>query len=375
MAVQATGFGPASFDETQNLSQQLNVPADVIVGNKLATLIAELRVTEGSDFILFKLPDDVPPGCYVPIAIRAGGVISNVASISISATGGSCSDATGLSASDIDAAQKSGQIRIGTIVLGRLDIGPLGSGDFANGIFARYDFNSLQQAFSVGNDGQGIRSSFSTPPLGTCTVSAGRATNPNNLFDTPGDPTPYQGLNAGTALNLNGPSGTVQLPAPAYSFSPDGDPITPGDYSADNGAGSAAIGPFKAVLNLSPGLTWTNSGALASQDRTQDLTVTWSGGNPDKEFALIVGLSTGTQATVAFLCTEKVSAGRFTVPAWVLSTIPASGNFALGGQTLQAGLLGVGTASFPNAGRFTATGLDFGVFTYEQATIRLVPYQ
>jgi hypothetical protein len=35
----------------------------------------------------------------------------------------------------------------------------------------------------------------------------------------------------------------------------------------------------------------------------------------------------------------------------------------------------VGTAPLTNVGRFTGTGLDFGVFTYEQTTISLVSYQ
>jgi hypothetical protein len=195
------------------------------------------------------------------------------------------------------------------------------------------------------------------------------------LFDTPPDPIPLQPLNAGPALNLNGPAGTAQLPAPDYSFKPDGNVITPGDYTVDNGAGTPAVGPFKAVLNLPPMVTWTNKDAFTSADRTQDLTVTWSGGNPDKEFALIAGLSVNQQVTGGFLCAEKVAAGKFTVPAWVLSSIPKSDVLTQDGQPVPGGILGIGTASFTNAGRFTATGLDFGVITYEQATLNLLLYQ
>ena len=43
--------GPVSFDETQLVTPELNVPADVIVGNKLATVITQLRLA-GLDFIL-----------------------------------------------------------------------------------------------------------------------------------------------------------------------------------------------------------------------------------------------------------------------------------------------------------------------------------
>jgi 6-phosphogluconolactonase len=372
MVIRATGLGPVTIDETQPLTQELNVPVDVIIGNKLATVVAELRVV-GVDYILIQLPDDAPQGCYVPLAVRAGGVTSNVASISISATGASCSDATGLSASDIDAAQKSGNINMATIVISHIDFGQLG-GDSANGIFARYDFNSLLGAFSPGNNGSGIRSAFGTPPLGTCTVSVGAPTKPNNPFDLPSDNIP-QYLNVGQALNLNGPQGTVKLPAPDYAFNPDGNVITPGDYTVDNGTGTQAFGPFKAVLSMPPMLTWTNKDALSSLDRTQDLTVTWSGGLPDKEFALIVGLSANKQATTGFLCAEKVSAGQFTVPAWVLSSLPASATFTNGNQVVPSGLIGVGSAPLTNVGRFSAPGFDFGVFTYEQATATFASYQ
>ncbi|MCZ2147821.1 MAG: hypothetical protein LC126_08585 [Bryobacterales bacterium] len=76
-----------------------------------------------------------------------------------------------------------------------------------------------------------------------------------------------------------------------------------------------------------------------------------------------------------FLCAEKVAAGKFTIPAWVLSSLPKSDTFALGDQSMPGGLLGVGAAPFTDTGRFTAPGLDFGVLTYEQATIRLASYQ
>jgi uncharacterized protein (TIGR03437 family) len=372
--VQATGLGPATGDETQNLPQELSVTANAIVGNEVAPVLYELRVGDGSDYIVFKLPDDAPQGCYVPVAIQAGGVTSNVASISISATGASCSDATGLAASDIDAAQKAGQFNMGTIVLTHIDFPQLGGSDSADGIFARYDFNSLLSAFSPGNNGQGIRVAFGTPPLGTCTVAPGAPTDPGDPFNLPSDFIP-QYLNAGPALNLNGPQGKAQLPAPRYSFNPDGNVITPGDYTVDNGTGTPAVGPFKATITLPPMLTWTNQTGLASLDRTQDLTVTWSGGIPDKEFALIVGLSSNGQVTAGFLCAEKVSAGQFTVPAWVLSSLPATALFTGGGQSMLGGLLAVGTASFTNVGRFTGLGLDFGVITYEQATVSLANYQ
>src|SRR5262249_54728461 len=153
-------------DETQDFMQLLDIPADVIVGNKLAAVTAKVRTGQGNDFILFKLPDDVPEGCYVPVAVRVGGVTSNVASISIAASGGSCSDPGGFAAADIDAAQKTGQLRMGTILISHLDLGPLGAQDSADAIFTRYDFNTLLASFAPGVNGEGVRGAFATPPPG-----------------------------------------------------------------------------------------------------------------------------------------------------------------------------------------------------------------
>ena len=62
MVIRATGLGAVTFDETQPVTQELNVPADVIVGNKLATVITKLRaagfdeprkrLAEGSQHVL-----------------------------------------------------------------------------------------------------------------------------------------------------------------------------------------------------------------------------------------------------------------------------------------------------------------------------------
>ena len=90
---------------------------------------------------------------------------------------------------------------------------------------------------------------------------------------------------------------------------------------------------------------------------------------------MIIEVAASKQVNVAFLCAEKVTAGKFTVPAWVLSKLPASDTFKDGDQLLPGGLLGVGSAPLTNVGRFTASGLDVGVVTYEQTTFKLVSYQ
>jgi hypothetical protein len=261
------------------------------------------------------------------------------------------------------------------VLLSHIDFPPLGVFDFAVGRFSRYDFNSLLRAGYTGTR-EGIRDQIGNPPLGTCTVSLGQPTDREDPFDVPVDPTFPFVLNVGPALNLEAPAMSVRLQAPSYRGEWEANAIVPGGYSVDNGAGAAPFGAFRAALTIPPMVQWSNKSELASVDRTQDLTVTWTGGNPDKEYVLIGGISASEEVAVGFSCTEKASAGRFTIPAWVLSSLPASATLSLEGTPpIPSGLLAVGTASFTDTGRFTATGLDLGVFAYEQFTVSLAAYR
>lgn len=373
MVVQATGLGAIDADETQQFQQVINAPATVIVGNKSTTPALEARVTAGSDYIAFQLPADVQEGCYVPLAIQAGGVTSNVASISIASSGASCSDPTNFAAADIDLAQKNGQLNVGSITLRHDDIGPLGVQDRADAGFERLDFNSLLSSFGVAA-GSGIRGAAGTPALGTCTVPPGTIADPQNPFNLPRDETFGQFINVGQNLNLSGPQGSAQLPAPNYSFRQDGS-ITPGGYTIDNGAGAPVFGPFKASITLPPVLQWSTPADLTAVDRTQPLTITWTGGVADKEYVWIAGVSQNDQVTAGFLCAEKVAAGQFTIPAWVLSSLPPSGTIAFGPANVPGGVIGVGTSPLTSTARFNAPGLDFVLFSYEQDTISFTNFQ
>ena len=367
--VQATGLGPATFDETQDLSQELSVLVDVIVGNKITAAIYELRVAQGSDFIGFKLPLDAPEGCYVPLAIRAGGVVSNVTSISISSTGTTCSDpVTGLSASDIDLAQASNNLRMGMIVINHFDLFDDGN---ISASFPRYSFPDLLTSLSPGGRIRLIDVGY--PPLGSCTVTAGAPTDVNNFIHLPDDPNFPTSGNAANTLNFGLPSGSLQVQGPPYDAHLPA--LPPGNYTVDNGAGTQAVGPFKATLVVPQPIQWTNVDSINSVPLSQDLTITWSGGDSTKEYVVIVGLSAGVQATSGFLCTERVSAGQFTVPAWVTSTMSASSTFMNDGQVAPGGLIGLGTTSITTSARFAASGLDAGFFMYEQISLKLAPFQ
>jgi hypothetical protein len=211
------------------------------------------------------------------------------------------------------------------------------------------------------------------------------------------DPVAIQRLDAGAALNLAGPLGAKQFPRTgtggfSYDAGGDGllgggipglpglpaatpDYLAPGNYTLNNGSGGAVVGGFATSLTI-PGNppVWNNQDALSNIPRSQDMTVTWSGGVVGA-YISILGSSANPAngAGAEFICTERAEAGTFTVPSWVLSAMPASGvdpsvgGTAVGFLTLQS------TLAQPV--RFQATGTDVGFFNWTLWQAKNVKYQ
>jgi hypothetical protein len=103
---------------------------------------------------------------------------------------------------------------------------------------------------------------------------------------------------------------------------------------------------------MPPTPTFSNRFSLDTVQRSQGVTVNWSGADPGA-IVEIRGISLPqdpTQGGVAFFCQEKASAGQFAIPPYVLLSLPASANKTVVG-------LGVGVSTLI---RFDAPGLDAG---------------
>jgi hypothetical protein len=94
-------------------------------------------------------------------------------------------------------------------------------------------------------------------------------------------------------------------------------------------------------------LNWTNQAADATVVRSQGVALNWSGGGPGS-YVFITGASSSAAVSADFVCFAPVAAGTFTVPPWVLATLPASANGSL--EIVNQSALQT----------FTAPGLDFG---------------
>jgi uncharacterized protein (TIGR03437 family) len=386
VSIWSTGLGPVTGDETAGPlpGNMKNLNIKVWVGGKSATLAYAGRsgCCSGLDQLVIKVPTGVQ-GCFVPLAVQVGGVISTFPSIPVAANGGTCSDPEGLTADMMQKAASGKSISVGTILLSRFTANFVGlplignvaiSEDAGSAYFYSYSPNQL-----LGSRGVTALSAFGSCSLWQC--SGATCVPDEQALSLPG-------LDAGASIIISrAHGGTKQLTkvsTGAYAASLGGggipgltnnpDPYLDPDSYAITGPGGSVVKAFTANINIgsSPisfqakqndsvvASCCSNSSSTGGTiSRSADLNISWSGGDPNG-YAVIVGTSTADapQVTASFACMEKNSAGQFTVPSWVLSGVPKSGTLSQAGLNVSNGFLLMG--SYPSFTSFSAPGLDFG---------------
>jgi uncharacterized protein (TIGR03437 family) len=119
LVVRGTGLGPISSDDAAPPpAGNLNVPVEVYVGGVKADVTSQGRAAccNGVDQIQFTVPPGIQ-GCYVPVAVKIGAIVSNFVTASISPDGSVCSDPIGWSTSDL---QNGAPKNVAEISLARL---------------------------------------------------------------------------------------------------------------------------------------------------------------------------------------------------------------------------------------------------------------
>jgi hypothetical protein len=178
----------------------------------------------------------------------------------------------------------------------------------------------------------------------------------------------YSGsFGTGTAGGVGIPGGIPGLPGTGQPLF-----LNPGDYTV-TGPGGRDVGAFTANIRLPAIFRWTNEEATTRVVRSQDLTITWSGGDPARDYVYVIG-GTSRRNPVAgatFYCSAPASAGRLVVPSVVLSALPPSESV----QGAVTGTLSVFNAPTVEAGRFTAPGIDIGVISYGTGFSKNLAYE
>jgi uncharacterized protein (TIGR03437 family) len=383
VVIWGTGLGPITgSDATTPPVGNLSATVLVYIGGQAATILYQGRSGyPGVDQINVTVPTGVT-GCYVPVEVNAAGIVANFTTMSISTNGGTCSDTVSLAAQDINTAVKNGQSNIGLVAI--TDVTSI-ENTSGTTIIAGYqiDLGAAQFEHRTLSSLQTLRGvNYPIAALGTCTAVTFQL-NPNytDVLD-PGDPAAVSYLNAGLAVEFQGPVDTETLGLQSsgfYSGAIGGGLagsatlpvfVMPGGYAVLGGRSGEPVGPFQTTLQIPDEPTWTNETTAGAVTRSTPLQITWTGGDATQEVAIVLGESTDTTGLIrgVFTCTADLSTGTLTVPADVMSVLPASGASAL---------LEFGTLTRTDIGRFTTTppGLDGAYFQIERTTRIVATYQ
>ena len=176
----------------------------------------------------------------------------------------------------------------------------------------------------------------------------------------------YYSALLGTAASSEPPSG----PAPSIGF------LEPGTFTVSSTGGGPVpggklIGAFNAQISVPAPPKFDNRFAVGDVQRTQGVTVNWSGADAGA-LVEIRGVSAPNDpavGSVTFFCVEKASVGQFTIPPNVLLSLPPSDS----STTANASALGL-SIGVTGVARFAAPGVDFGLLRYSSVLGRSVTF-
>ena len=168
------------------------------------------------------------------------------------------------------------------------------------------------------------------PALGQCGVY--ERTYPQNGNDPS---QPDRMLDAGASLPLAGPglapgaalaNTTTQFGASYSYFPPSIGTFMPGQYTL-TGNGGTEVGPFNVSANFPSSFTVTNWDSITKIDRTQPLTLNWTGVGTDYLTILVSNnlVGGGKIHIVSVECYVPGGPGTFTVPQSALSRLLGPG--------------------------------------------------
>jgi uncharacterized protein (TIGR03437 family) len=308
----------------------------------------------GLDQIVFQVPQGVQ-GCHVPIAVETGGVVSNVATIAVSTSGQTCTDSI------------MGQDLVDKLAAGqKVDFGYIR----LESIIAQ--FISGSSAAGASDNGYASFSEYTpqTAAWANYGVSAGYCIAVDGNVGGTAEVTPSQ-LDAG-AITVQGPGPMITLTQYYFGYYTAvlNATISRFLWSGLNytvaGGGGSKVGAFSISENTSiagaqfTGIKWGEPASLSG-----DMTLQWDGGDAKLQSGNVtIGGISGNDdfsLSVSLQCVAPLSAHKFTIPAWIPSTLPPSGSRQVGTITVPNGFLWIG--QYSNPVKFQATGLDKGIIT------------
>jgi len=296
-----------------------------------------------------RLPSTLPEGCNISISLVVAGQVSNTVTVA-SARNGNC---TSLATESSPAPNSS----VGALALTKTTI----TANFA-GFPITQSSAGLTGTF-VKYGPVAVSSVIYPPANGGCIVDFTK--------------------NEGTQGALPDFTGGVSslLDAGALTYTPPGASAQPmtrdgstGIYSVPNlstvaagahtvrGAGGAQVGSFTATLNVAGAFNGRTTITGSNISQATGYTATWDACPDPNGLVLVGGFSLDTVKKIqgTFFCTAACADRTFTVTSDILRQLPLSSQGGAGAVLIFGG----------TPVRFTATGIDLGIFTYAELNIQ-----
>jgi uncharacterized protein (TIGR03437 family) len=305
--------------------------------------------------INFTLPTDIAIDCFTTVKVTAGGEVSNTVVIPIAAVGqNACSDPS-TPASVLTKLDAGTNITLGAFALTRVTGQAGTTQESASGSVLSF----TPSEWIIFNSG---------PVYGGCRLYD--RTYPQDGRD-PGSPDSF--LNVGTKVSLSGPNvaagiglGATATPSgPFYLATLAVGTLTNTAAYTIAATGGPDVGPFSSTTVFPVSFNPTNFANLTSINRSQPLTLTWTGTGID-QVAMVISssLTSGGLVHITTLnCSVPAAPGTYTVSTEALANLIPAG-------TSGAAFGAISINGMNTQGKFTANltkggQLDIGSFSSE----------
>ena len=349
ITIWATGLGPVTFPDTVAPTPgDVAAPVTVAIGGQPAAKLYGGRAPccSGVDQLVVTVPANAPLGCWVPLTISAGGVVSNTATIAISTPGSSACDDPGNPLSKL--ARTPGPQAF--VHLERVDsIENLNSATqvrkILDKLYSRF-YTRPESPFH-------FDPYLSYPPAGTCLVH--QATGDAAALKT------FRGTLPVSASQPGQPKQTYNNGSQSLSFTPKGSffsstlggTIDSTSVAMDLSGVNAAFtidpaGASEAVIPLIPMAppVWSRPSGILAIPRNAAFPITFTpGDSAAPTVILLYSYSSVTNTAVEVQCLAAPAASTFTIPADSLANLPPTYGLLDGSYTnLLIGTVGVSRA-------------------------------
>jgi uncharacterized protein (TIGR03437 family) len=354
IVIWATGLGPVTFpDNVAPTAGNVAATVTATIGGQAAAVQYSGRspCCSGVDQVVVNVPQNTPLGCWVPVTLNAGGVVSNTVTMAVAAPGATACSDTGNPLSTL--AQTAGTQafihveRMNTVENLDSDTPVLKTVDKMYSRFytrpaSTYSFDpylSYPPAGSCLVHQTSGDSYYNKSLRGALPVSASLSPQPNQTYNNGSQNLTITPTDSFFASTLGG---TVSGNAIAMGLLGAG-----GSFTIDPGGANQKAIP----LTAEPPPTWARSNALILVPRNAPLALSFTPGDSAAPTAIVIyAYSSSTNATVEVQCLAAPGASSFTISADTLANLPATYQVVDGSYAnLLIGTLGVNHAvSFTN---------------------------